>query len=100
MSSYILKLLGDEIELPTTTGAATSLSEAKRVRLLNCTSAFRVITIVESQGGGVIGTFTMAGIAANGLYGADGDIVIEKEYSQCVYTDGAGVKAVSVGIVG
>ena len=26
--------------------------------------------------------------------------VIEKEYSQCVYTDGAGVKAVSVGIVG
>ena len=99
MSSYILKPLGGEIELPTTTGAATSLSQAKRVRLLNCSNANRTITIVESQGGGVIGSFT---IGSRGTIpgGGDGDVIIEKEYTQCVFADAAQVKAVSVGIVG
>ena len=97
MSSYILKVVGEEIAVPTTTGTATSFTQAKRVRLINTSNANRVITIVETQSGGVIGSFTMAPFIAGG---GDGDIVIEKEYSQCVYTDGAGVKAVSVGIVG
>ena len=97
MSSYILKVLGGEIDVPTTTGAATSFTEAKRVRLINTASVNRVITIVESQGGGVIGSFTMAPFVAGG---GDGDIVIEKEYTQCVFASGASVKGVSVGIVG
>ena len=99
MSSYILKPLGGEIELPTTTGAATSLSQAKRVRILNCAVPNRVVTIVESQGGGVIGSFT---IGSRGTIpgGGDGDVIIEKEYTQCVFADAAQVKAVSVGIVG
>ena len=99
MSSYILKVLGTEADLPTTTGTASSLSEAKRVRLLNCSTANRTNTLVESQGGSVVGTFTL-GNRGSLPGGGDGDVVIEKEYTQCLYADAASVKAVSVGIVG
>ena len=97
MSSYILKVVGEEIDVPTTTGTATSFAQAKRVRLINTSNTNRCITIVETQGGGVIGSFTMAPFVAGG---GDGDIVIEKEYTQCVFASGASVKGVSVGIVG
>jgi len=97
MSSYILKVLGEEIAVPTTTGTATSFTQAKRVRLINTSSADRVITIVETQSGGVIGSFTMAPLVAGG---GDGDIVIEKGYTQCVFASGSDVKGVSIGIVG
>ena len=93
----VTKVLGTEAALPTTTGTATSFSEARRVRLINLSGATRVITIVETQSGGVIGSFTMAPFIAGG---GDGDIVIEKEYTQCVFASGASVKGVSVGIVG
>ena len=93
----ITKVLGAEIALPTTTGTATSFSEARRVRLINLSGANRVITIVETQSGGVIGSFTMAPFIAGG---GDGDIVIEKEYTQCVFANATGVRGVSVGIVG
>ena len=95
----ITKVLGTEADLPTTTGTASSLSEAKRVRLLNCSTANRTITLVESQGGDVVGTFTLGGRATI-PGGGDGDVIIEKEYTQCLYADAASVKAVSVGIVG
>ena len=55
----ITKVLGAEIALPTTTGTATSFSEARRVRLINLSGANRVITIVETQSGGVIGSFSL-----------------------------------------
>ena len=97
MSSYILKVLGGEIAVPTTTGTATSFTEARRVRLINTASSNRVITIVESQGGGVIGSFTMAPFVAGG---GDGDIVIEKEYAECVFANASGVMGVKVGFVG
>ena len=97
MSSYILKVLDSEIAVPTTTGTATSFTQAKRVRLINTASTNRVITIVETQSGTTVGTFTMAPFVAGG---GDGDIVIEKEYTQCVFASGASVKGVSVGIVG
>ena len=99
MSSYILKPLSGEIELPTTTGTATSLSEARRVRVLNCSTSNRVISIVESQSGSFIGSFTI-GSRATTPGGGDGDIIIDKDYTHCVYADGDDVKAVSVGIVG
>ena len=93
----ITKVLGAEVALPTTTGTATSFSEARRVRLINLSGANRVITIVETQSGGVIGSFTMAPFIAGG---GDGDIVIEKEYTHCVFASGSLVRGVSVGIVG
>ena len=99
MSSYILKVLGTEDELPTTTGTASSLSQAKRVRLLNCSTTLRLVTIVETQSGTVVGTVTLGG-RSSGLGGGDGDVIIEKEYTQCLFASGGDVKAVSVGIVG
>ena len=68
-----------------------------RVRLINTATSNRVITIVESQGGGVIGSFTMAPFVAGG---GDGDIVIEKEYAECVFANASGVRGVKVGFVG
>ena len=62
-------------------------------------TANRTITLVESQGGDVVGTFTLGGRATI-PGGGDGDVIIEKEYTQCLYADAASVKAVSVGIVG
>ena len=97
MSSYILKVLDSEISVPTTTGTATSFSEARRVRLINTAGSNRVITIVETQSGTTVGTFTMAPFVAGG---GDGDIVIEKEYTQCVFANSSGVRGVKVGFVG
>jgi len=55
-----IKILGQESALPTTTGAATSFSEATVVRLVNSsTSADYVVTVVASQSGSVIGSFTL-----------------------------------------
>ena len=93
----ITKVLGTEDSLPTTTGTATSFTQAKRVRLINTASTNRVITIVETQSGGVIGSFTLPPTSA----GAEGGIeVIEKEYTECVFDSGANVKGAKVGIVG
>ena len=92
----ITKVLGTEASLPTTTGTATSLSEARRVRLCNISGANREITVVESQGGTVIGKFTLPPTSA----GQAGIEIIEKEYAECIFASGANVKAVKVGFVG
>ena len=92
----LIKVLGTEASLPTTTGTATSFSEARRVRLLNISGASREVTIVATQSGDVIGKFTLPPTNAAGGEG----VIIEKEYTQCLYADAASVKAVSVGIVG
>ena len=92
----ITKVLGTEDSLPTTTGTATSFSEARRVRLINLSGATRVITIVETQSGGVIGSFTLPPTSA-GQAGVD---IIDKEYTECIFASGANVKGVKVGFVG
>jgi len=93
----ITKVLGAEASLPTTTGTATSFSEARRVRLVNISGATRLITVVETQSGTVVGSFTLPPTSA----GAEGGIeVIEKEYTECVFASGANVKGVKVGFVG
>ena len=93
----ITKVLGVESSLPTTTGTATSFSEARRVRLVNTSGATRLITVVETQSGTVVGSFTLPPTST----GAEGAIeVIEKEYTECVFASGANVKGVKVGFVG
>ena len=93
----ITKVLGAEASLPTTTVTATSFSEARRVRLVNLSGATRLITVVETQSGTVVGSFTLPPTSA----GAEGGIeVIEKEYTECVFASGANVKGVKVGFVG
>ena len=50
---------GAEAACPTTTGAATSFSEAPVVRLVNTDSSAHLVTVVETQGGTTVGSFTM-----------------------------------------
>ena len=92
----ITKVLGTEDSLPTTTGTATSLSEARRVRLCNISGANREITIVSTQSGDVVGKFTLPPTSA-GQAGVD---IIDKEYNECIFASGANVKGVKVGFVG
>ena len=92
----IFKVLGTEASLPTTTGTATSFSEARRVRLLNVSGASRDVTIVATQGGDIIGKFTLPPTSTAGGEG----VIIDKEYAECVFASGANVKGVKVGFVG
>lgn len=81
-------LLADEINLPTTTGTATSFSSATVVRLVNDNSSAAVVTVVETQSGTGIGSFTMPGNTVEYL---------EKQPSYCVFASAATVKGAKVG---
>ena len=52
-------LLGAEAALPTTTGTATSFTQATAVRLVNNSSTAYRVVVVETQGGTMIGSMTM-----------------------------------------
>jgi dihydroxyacetone kinase len=81
-------LLGAESALPTTTGTATSFSQASAVRLVNNSSTAYNVTVVETQSGNVVGSMTMPGNSIETL---------EKQYSHCVYADNASVLGAKVG---
>ena len=81
-------VLGAEAALPTTTGTATSFSEASVVRLVNTDSSAHVISVVETASGSGIGSFTMPATSVEFL---------EKEYSQCVFASNAAIKGSKVG---
>lgn len=81
-------ILSDEIALPTTAGAATSFSSATVVRLVNTDTSAHVITVVETQGGSGVGSFTLPAGQVEQL---------EKNSSYCVYSDSANVKGAKVG---
>ena len=84
-------LLGDEIALPVNTGTATSFSSATVVRLVNTTSSSAVITVVETQSGTGIGSFTMLG---------DTTELLEKNASYCVFASATTVRGTKVGFTG
>jgi hypothetical protein len=82
------KILGSEINLPTTTGAATSFSSATVVRLVNTDTSAHIISIVETQSGATIGSMTMpAGTVEQ----------VVKVASHCIFSDSASVKGTKVG---
>ena len=81
-------VLGAEAACPTTTGTATSFSEASAVRLVNTDSSAHVVSVVETQSGTGIGSFTMPGSSVE---------VLEKGYTQCVFASNAAVKGSKVG---
>ena len=82
-------VLGAEAACPTTTGTATSFSEASAVRLVNTDSSAHVVSVVETQSGTGIGSFTMPATSVETL---------EKEYTHCVFAANAGVKGAKVGL--
>lgn len=79
---------GAEAACPTTTGAATSFSEATVVRLVNTHSGNHLVTVVETQSGTVVGSFTMPTGTVEYL---------EKNPTQCVFAANAGVLGAKVG---
>ena len=81
-------ILGAEIASPITTGTATSFNEARVVRLVNTDSSAHVVSVVETQSGTGIGSFTMPASSVEFL---------EKEYSHCVFASNAAIKGSKVG---
>tara|TARA_R100000406_G_scaffold67115_1_gene47575 strand:+ start:359 stop:631 length:273 start_codon:yes stop_codon:yes gene_type:complete len=81
-------VLGSEVALPTTTGTATSFSEASVVRLVNTDSSAHVVSVVETRSGTGIGSFTMPAGSVEFL---------EKTYTHCVFATNAAVKGSKVG---
>ena len=84
-------ILAAEIALPTTTGTATSFTEARVVRLVNTDSSAHVVTVVETQGGSVVGTFTMPSLSVEFL---------EKKPTHCVFAASTDVLGAKVGFTG
>lgn len=82
------KVLGDEIALPISTGAATSFSSATVVRLVNTDTNAHVISIVETQSGTGVGSMTLPGGSVEQLI---------KIASHCVFSDSALVRGTKVG---
>ena len=79
---------GAEAACPTTTGTATSFSEATVVRLVNSHSSAHLVTVVETRSGDVVGSFTMPAGSVEYL---------EKNPTQCVFAANAGVLGAKVG---
>ena len=82
---------GAEAACPTTTGTATSFSEATVIRLVNTHSGNHLVTVVETQSGSVVGSFTLPTGAVEYL---------EKNPTQCVFAANAGVLGAKVGFTG
>ena len=82
-------ILGAEAACPTTTGTATSFTQASAVRLVNTDSSAHLVTVVETQSGTVKGSFTLPASAVETL---------EKNYTHCVWAANAGVKGAKVGL--
>ena len=82
------QVLGAESALPTTTGAATSFTQAPVVRLVNTDTSAHVVSVVETQSGTGIGSFTMPAASVEFL---------EKKYAHCVFADSATIKGSKVG---
>jgi hypothetical protein len=87
--SYRVKVLGSEAALPTTTGTATSFSDATVVRLVNTSdSADYLITVLETQSGPGIGSFTLLRQSTEYL---------QKQSSHCILAANTAVKGAKVG---
>jgi uncharacterized cupredoxin-like copper-binding protein len=82
------KILADELNLPISTGAATSFSSATVVRLVNTDTSAHIVTIVETQSGTGVGSLTMPPNSVE---------QIVKVASHCVYADSALVRGTKVG---
>ena len=82
-------ILGAEAACPTTTGAATSFTQASAVRLVNTDSSAHLVTVVATQSGTVTGSFTLPASAVE---------ILEKQNSHCVFAANAGVKGAKVGL--
>ena len=87
--SNITFIKGTEAALPTSTGAASSISGAGLVRLYNSNgSNSYLVSVVESQGGAAIGSFTIPSGAIEYL---------QKKHDHCIFAANAAVLGAQVG---
>ena len=86
-----MKLLikGAETALPTGSGTAASFDKATVVRLVNtATNADYLVTVVETQGGTVVGSFTLM---------RSESVLVEKQFAHFIFAANAAVKGSKVG---
>ena len=84
-----LLLKGAEAALPATVGSATSLSNARVVRVVNtATGADHLVTIQDTAGGTTLGSFTLMRSSSE---------VFEKEPTHVVFASNTAIKAAAVG---
>ena len=86
-----LKLVSNEIDMPISAGLSTTFSNAGAVRLVNTNSGPQTVTVLETQNGEEIGSFTMVGNSVETLY---------KSRENAVYASSADIKGAHVGFVG
>ena len=85
-------IAGTEAALPTTAGAATSLSEARVVRLYNSGGTARLVTVKDTRAAATnVGTFTILGNSVEFL---------QKNPTQVIFAADASVKGAAVGFAG
>mgnify|MGYP001258583829 FL=1 len=86
MSKTLIK--GAEAACPTTTGAASNFDSATVVRLVNTDTDAHLVTVVETQSGTVVGSFTLPAGSVEFL---------EKTASYFVFAANAAVKGAKAG---
>ena len=84
-----LLIKGAEAALPTGSGSASTFDNATVVRLVNTgTAADHLVTVVESAGGTVVGSFTLM---------RSESAIVEKQTSHVIFAANAAVKGTKVG---
>ena len=77
-----------EAACPTSTGTASTFSNATVVRLVNSTATARLVTVVEEADGTVVGSFTMPGNTVE---------YVEKDPSYAIFAAHASVLGAKAG---
>jgi hypothetical protein len=83
------KIIANEVAMPTTAGAASSISEATCVRLFNGSGASATVSISTVVGAALTSTFTMPDQSVEFLQKASTDVI---------FASSASVKATKVGL--
>lgn len=84
-----IRPLSVEIAATTTSGTATTVSDGVNVRIINTTSAAHLVTLATTQGGTVVGSFTIM---------SDEHVIIRKKQDEVIFAANAGVKLTSLAV--
>jgi hypothetical protein len=75
------KIIATEVAMPTTAGAASSISEATCVRLYNGSGAAATVSISTAVGAATTSTFTMPNATVEFLQKASTDVIFASSAS-------------------
>ena len=84
-----LLIKGTEAAMATASGSASTFGNATVVRVVNtATNADHLVTVVETQGGSVVGSFTLM---------RSESVLVEKQSGHFIFAANAAVKGSKVG---